>query len=290
MSMELRGQPVANAMKIEITTKVNTWISQGIEPYVAVLLVEGDAASACYARAKGRIAEQLGVKYELVTLPCNVNEETVIQTIKKLNQNSSIHGIMLELPLPVHLDAARIIPTISALKDVDGLTPQNQYAVMTATPGLYPATPLACMRLIRHYGIELASAQVALIGCGKTVGMPLFHLLIQAGATVTACHVQTGDLRPHLQQAEIAFVAVGVPNLIQPDMVHSNLVIVDAGINELADGCIVGDVSATCQDVVQALSPTPGGVGPITTVQLFANLMQAMAMQQLDARMLVTVL
>ncbi len=284
MTKLLKGQPVAEVIKEKIMKDVTVWKSQGHTPRMAALLVEGDTASEFYAHAKKRMAAKLGIEFELSTFPEGVSEQAILDTIKALNRDPAVHGIMLELPLPSHISQDLVIEAVSPAKDVDGLTRYNRHANVTGLPGLYPATPIACVKLVEHYGYTVSGKHVALIGCGKTVGMPLFHLLVRKNATVTACHAGTKDLSVHLSQAEIAFVAVGVAGLIQSNMVHPDLIIVDAGINETADHRIVGDVAPEAASVALALSPTPGGVGTVTTVQLFANLMDAMALQLNDRK------
>ncbi|MCL6599647.1 MAG: bifunctional 5,10-methylenetetrahydrofolate dehydrogenase/5,10-methenyltetrahydrofolate cyclohydrolase [Alicyclobacillus macrosporangiidus] len=279
MAKELRGKPVADALRAQLEADIEAWRARDVTPRMVTVLVEGDPASLCYARAKGRVAAKLGVAYEVRTLPGHVTQAQLIQFIQSLNRDPAVHGVMLELPLPKHLSADEVLRHLSPIKDVDGLTPANQVATVSGAPGIYPATPQACIRLLKHYGYTLAGRHVALVGCGKTVGMPLFHLLVREGATVTVCHAGTPDLTPHLKRADIAFVAVGKAGLIRPQMVHPGLVVVDAGINESDDG-IVGDVSPETAAIVAALTPTPGGVGAVTTMQLFTNLLQAMHLQQ----------
>ncbi|MCF8564932.1 bifunctional 5,10-methylenetetrahydrofolate dehydrogenase/5,10-methenyltetrahydrofolate cyclohydrolase [Alicyclobacillus tolerans] len=280
MAIELKGKPVADKIRESVSRDVANWKAQGTQPKMAVILVEGDPASAFYARAKQQVAHKLGIEYELLTLPHNVSESELLAAVHGFNEDPLIHGIMLELPLPRHISPERVIASIDPAKDVDGLTQFNRMANMTGEQGIYPATPMACVRLVKHYGYTLAGKHVVLVGCGKTVGQPLMHLLLRELATVTVCHAGTRDLSAHLEQAELAFVAVGKAGLIEPHMVHKDLVIVDAGINETKDHQIVGDVAPEVAEAVQGLSPTPGGVGSVTTMQLFANLMKAMKLQQ----------
>jgi methylenetetrahydrofolate dehydrogenase (NADP+)/methenyltetrahydrofolate cyclohydrolase len=222
----------------------------------------------------------LGISVQLHRHPADVSEKALARSIQILNQDPSVHGVLLELPLPGHLSEERMTAELSPLKDVDGLCPANRLALLTGQPGIYPATPLACIRLIKYYGYTLAGKDVALVGCGKTVGGPLLHLLLHEHATVTVCHAYTRDLAVHLKTAEIAFIAVGHAGLIVPSMVHSGLVLIDVGINPLPDGKITGDVDPSVAEVVAAMSPTPGGVGTVTTVELFTNLMKAIELQQ----------
>lgn len=279
MTQALKGKDVAAEIRAQVADEVTAWQAQGHTPKMATVIVGDDPASIYYAQAKGKAAEKLGIAYDLHHLPSTISEADLIAELEKLNRDAGVHGIMLELPLPKHISTPIVTAVIAPEKDVDGLTPANKLATVTGGQGLYPATPQACIRLAKHYGYELAGKHVALIGRGETVGLPLIHLLLRENATVTVCHSRTPDLSVHLKQADVAFVAVGRANLITPDMVHTDLVLVDAGINETADGSIVGDVSPDVMGHAAALSPTPGGVGSVTTALLFANLMLAMKWQ-----------
>lgn len=279
MTLELKGKPVADQIREEVLREVEAWKARGIVPKLCTLIVEGDPASLYYAEAKGRAAEKLGIEYELHKFPATVSEGLLLDVIGRLNRDPEVHGIMLELPLPAHLHAPKIAEAILPQKDIDGLHPDNLLAAIKETTGLYPATPKACIALLTHYGHTVKGKHVVMVGRGATVGLPLMHLLLGAGATVTVCTSKTPDLSVHLKQADIAFVAVGRAGLIQPEMVHEGLILIDAGINETADGKIVGDVSADCLASSAGLSPTPGGVGTVTTAMLFRNMMDAMDLQ-----------
>ncbi|RUS42440.1 bifunctional 5,10-methylenetetrahydrofolate dehydrogenase/5,10-methenyltetrahydrofolate cyclohydrolase [Cohnella sp. AR92] len=275
MTMLMKAKEAADQVYEAIRTKVEDWKRQGVTPRIATILVEGDPASAYYAQAKQKIAQRIGVEFALHSFPEDVSEAELLGLIGRLNEDASVHGIMLELPLPKHLSASVIEKAISPAKDVDGVTPANKLATVTGELGLYPATPQACIKLAKHYGYKLEGKNVTLVGRGQTVGLPLFHLLQRENATVTVCHSRTPDLASHLAHAEIAFVAVGRPDTVRAEMVHSGLAIVDAGINEADDGKIVGDVSFDVREKAAALSPVPGGVGTLTTAILYENLMKA---------------
>lgn len=279
MTQPLKGKPVADGIREGVTADVAAWKSRGHVPKIATLIVEGDPASLYYAESKGRAAEKLGIEYELHKFPADVSEAFLLNIIERLNGADDVHGIMLELPLPKHISTEKATAAIAPDKDVDGLNPLNLLATIKGTAGLYPATPLACIGLLKHYGYTLRGKHVVLIGYGATVGQPLSALLLREKATLTICNSATPDLSAHLKQADIAFVAAGRAGLVNAEMVHENLVIIDAGINETADGNIVGDVDADVMEHVAGMSPTPGGVGTVTTAQLFANLMTAMNLQ-----------
>lgn len=275
----MKGKGAADQVYVSIQEKVEMRKQRGIQPRLETILVEGDPASAYYARMKQRIAGKLGIAFHLHAFPADVTEEVILREIARLNEDPAVHGIMLELPLPRHLSAGKIEQTVSPAKDIDGVAPANKLAVMTGDAGLYPATPGACIRLLKHYGYPLEGRDVTLIGRGRTVGMPLFHMLQREQATVTVCHSRTPDIASHLAHADIAFVAAGRPGTVTRAMVHPQLIVVDAGINEIAGDMIVGDVAADVENAVAALSPVPGGVGTLTTAILFENLMKAIDIQ-----------
>ncbi|MDG0792090.1 bifunctional 5,10-methylenetetrahydrofolate dehydrogenase/5,10-methenyltetrahydrofolate cyclohydrolase [Cohnella ginsengisoli] len=283
MTTIMKAKEAAERIYDDIRSRVHRLKEAGTQPQLAVILVEGDPASAYYAQAKRKIAERLGIAYRLHELPANATEASLVQLIADCNADPAVQGILLELPLPAHLSAHRIERAIAPAKDVDGVTPANKLAVVTGEAGLYPATPQACIALVKHFGYALEGADVTLVGRGQTVGLPLFHLLQREQATVTVCHSRTRDIAAHLTRAAFAFVAVGRPDTVTADMVHPGLVLVDAGINELADGSIAGDVAAGAGDRAAAYSPVPGGVGTLTTAIVFRNLMDAIDWQQKEA-------
>ncbi|WP_020617901.1 bifunctional 5,10-methylenetetrahydrofolate dehydrogenase/5,10-methenyltetrahydrofolate cyclohydrolase [Paenibacillus daejeonensis] len=275
MTVIMKAREAADEVYRKIALEVEACKQKGIYPTLAVLLVEGDPASAYYAQAKRKVAEKLGINYELRTVSAQVSEEEVLNILEAWKTDPTVHGILLELPLPPHLAGRHLENEVCAEKDIDGVNHYNQQATITGEPGLYPATPQACIRLLKHYGYTLEGKNVTLVGRGQTVGMPLFHMLQREQATVTLCHSRTPDLAFHLGHADIAFVAVGRPNTVRADMVHPGLVVIDAGIHETEDGRIVGDVAPEARDRATAISPVPGGVGTLTTAILFENLMQA---------------
>lgn len=279
MTLLMKAKEAAAQVYDSIRSQVEEMKQSGLHPHMATILVEGDPASAYYAQAKQKIAAKLGISFSLHTFQAHVTENEILQLIARLNEDPSVHGIMLELPLPKHLSANQLEQAISPLKDVDGVTPTNKLATVTGQPGLYPATPQACIKLLKHYGYTLEGKNVTLVGRGQTVGLPLFHMLQRENATVTVCHSRTPDIAAHLAHAEIAFVAVGRPGVVTREMVHPSLTIIDAGINEIDGGKIIGDVSADVDSHVAAISPVPGGVGTLTTAILFENLLKAIDLQ-----------
>ncbi|WAH36919.1 bifunctional 5,10-methylenetetrahydrofolate dehydrogenase/5,10-methenyltetrahydrofolate cyclohydrolase [Alicyclobacillus dauci] len=280
MSIQLDGAPVAQTLRTDIRQAVSNWKSTGVQPKMVTLLVGDDKASELYAFQKARWAQRLGIEFDVDRLPADVDIADLQGRVANYSADSQVHGIMVELPLPDGIDKQAVVGHIHALKDVDGLSPCHSFAQASPDSALYPATPLACIRLLKHYGYTLQGADVTVVGCGQTVGLPLIHLLIAEGATVAACHEHTKDVRSHLRSSQIAFVAVGIPGLIKADMVHERLTVVDVGISETESGEVLGDLDAEATSHVQAFTPTPGGIGAVTTVQIFSNLMHAMNLQR----------
>ncbi|RYL93333.1 bifunctional 5,10-methylenetetrahydrofolate dehydrogenase/5,10-methenyltetrahydrofolate cyclohydrolase [Sporolactobacillus sp. THM19-2] len=278
MGKLLKTKELAGQIEAEIKGDVRHLKERGIYPAISVLLVKGDPASAYYAKAKEKLARKLGIRFLLTSFHQSVTERELLEKINGLNHCPSVHGIMLELPLPKHLDANKLSSAVSPEKDVDGLTPSNQFSCMNGTRGLYPATPQSCIRILKYFGYSLKGKRVVLIGHGKTVGRPLVHMLLRENATLTVCDEFTTKLKPHIDQADILISAVGKANLIMPEMVHPELVIIDAGINDTPDG-ITGDVNAEVAESIRAMTPVPGGVGKITTMVLFQNLIRAVSLQ-----------
>lgn len=280
MAIRLEGRPVADALRLDIARDVASWKAGGVTPKMITLLIGDDHASEVYALQKARWARRLGISFEVVHLAFETREADVSKQIERYSSDTSVHGIMLEMPLPAGIDAQLVVSQIHALKDVDGLSPCHSFAKPSPDAALYPATPLACIRLLKHYGYELRGADVTVVGCGQTVGLPLIHLLIAEGATIAACHEYTKDVTAHLQRSQIAFVAVGKGGLLRPEMVHPALTVVDVGISEGVDGTVLGDLAPEAASFTEAFTPTPGGVGAVTTLQIFSNLMHAMQLQR----------
>ncbi|WP_164821549.1 cyclodeaminase/cyclohydrolase family protein [Paenibacillus koleovorans] len=281
MTVLLRGKPVADAIYARIQAETERFKElEGVGVKLAVVVVAGDPATAYYVQAKRKVAERVGVAFEVHEFESSAREEEVVACIKRLNEDAAVHGIMLELPLPAAMSANRVASIISPYKDVDGVTPTSKQALLTGERALLPATPQACIRLAKHYGFVLAGASVALVGRGQTVGMPLFHLLQREQATVTVCHSRTLELGLHVGRADIVFAAVGSAGLITREMIRPEHVVVDAGMNELPDGTMAGDVAREAGERAAAYSPTPGGVGTVTTAILFENVLKAYEWQR----------
>ncbi len=279
MGQLLKAKEPAERIARRIAVEAEHWKRKGCTPKIAAIMVEGDPASSYYAQAKKKTAERLGIAFELHTFQRDAEQSIVARTIESLNVDPAVHGIMLELPLPKQMNSRQLAALIAPVKDVDGLTLHNKLATAAGGAGLYAVTPQSCIALLKHYGYPLEGQHAVIVGRGETVGQPLFHLLLRENATVTVCHSRTPDLRSHIQRADLLFVAAGRAGLITPDMVHSDLVVVDAGINETPGGGIAGDVDPDVAKAVKAMSPTPGGVGALTTTMLFANVLKALELQ-----------
>jgi len=283
MAILLKTKELADQISRELTAEVNRLKTDGMQPAMAVILVKGNPASEYYAKIKGKIAGKLGISYRIIPFEPDVTEQRLLQEIERLNDDRSVQGIMLELPVPKHINVRALSDSIAPGKDVDGISAANKLACVTGSDGIYPATPLSCIRIMKHFGIPLQGANVVLVGCGETVGKPLLHLLLRENATLTVCHYYTKDLSVHIQNADILITAAGCPGLVTREMVHSGLNVIDVGINETANG-ITGDVAPDVAEVVKAMTPVPGGVGTLTTMLLFENFMKAVKLQHANLR------
>ena len=274
------GKKIASQILEEVRAEVSELLSRGITPKLSVILVGDDPASVLYARSKERTCRKSGIDYELLTFAEDVREETVLEELRELSADKSCHGIMVELPLPRHMDKERIMMAIDPLKDVDGINPINRGQMFTKKSGLFPVTPQSCIEIMKRSGITIEGKNVCLIGRGDTVGKPLIFLLLNENATVTVCHTRTRDLSFHTKKADIIVAAAGKPGLVTKDMVNPGVVVVDAGINQVGDKT-VGDVDFEgVSEIAEAITPVPGGVGSLTTALLQKNLLRAIELQQ----------
>lgn len=279
MGIRMNAKEVAARWQEELAEQAEAWKTRGVEPCLATVLVEGDPASAYYAEAKRKRAEKLGFRFELVRLSGEVEQAVLEQEVQRLSDREDVHGIMVELPLPRHIDGEAVLERLTPWKDVDGVTAANRQACHDGRPGLWPATPQACLALLEAYGHQLEGKHVVLIGRGETVGRPLMQMLLRAQATLTVCHSRTRDLARHVQAADIVITAAGRAGLLTPEMVHPELVVIDAGINETEQG-IAGDATPGLEQQAAAVSPVPGGVGTLTTLVLMRNVLRAVEVQQ----------
>ncbi|MDO4683303.1 MAG: bifunctional methylenetetrahydrofolate dehydrogenase/methenyltetrahydrofolate cyclohydrolase FolD [Lautropia sp.] len=248
----------------------------GRRPGLAVILVGDSAASQVYVRNKIRACEAAGFHSVSEHLPESTTEAQLLALLDRLNADPAVDGILVQLPLPAHIDTRRVIEAIAPDKDVDGFHVSNAGALMTGAPRLVPCTPLGVMRLLEHTGVPLRGAEAVVIGASNLVGKPQLHLLLAAGATVTLCNSKTRDLAAQARRADILIVAVGRPRMVTADMVKPGAVVIDVGINRLPDGKLTGDVDFEgAREVAGWITPVPGGVGPMTIAMLLQNTITA---------------
>ena len=272
----LNGKSISAAIREEIAGEVEFLKRKGITPGLAVILVGDDQASQTYVRNKERACEQLGMKSELIVFPASITENKLLEKLAELNDRSDIHGILVQLPLPKHIDESRVIETINPVKDVDGFHPINIGRMMTKQEALLPCTPFGILKMVKKTGIEITGKHVVVVGRSNIVGKPVGQLFLNENATVTYCHSKTADLSAITKQADILIVAVGVAKLIKADDVKEDAIVIDVGMNRDELNKLCGDVDF--EDVVHKASyitPVPGGVGPMTITMLMQNTVQA---------------
>jgi methylenetetrahydrofolate dehydrogenase (NADP+) / methenyltetrahydrofolate cyclohydrolase len=266
------GTAIAARCRAESAQAAAACLAAGRRPGLAVIQVGDSAASRIYVRNKIRACEEAGFHSVSDALPEATTEQQLLDRIDALNADPAVDGILVQLPLPPHIDSRKVIEAIDPEKDVDGFHLVNAGALMTGSPRLVPCTPLGVMRLLEHTGIALRSTRAVVVGASNLVGKPLFHLLLQAGATVTICNSKTVDIPSHTGQADVLVVAVGRPDMITGDMIKPGAVVVDVGINRRQDGSLCGDVEFTsASERAGWITPVPGGVGPMTIAMLLEN-------------------
>ncbi len=244
-------------------------------PKLVVVLVGDDPASQVYTRRKTTVAQEIGLESELITLPGNTTEADVLALIATLNADATVHGILVQLPLPRHINQQTVLHSVAPHKDVDGFHPYNLGCLLAGDDIPYqalPCTPAGMMSILKHYDIEIAGQHAVVIGRSTIVGKPMAQLLLAANATVTLCHSRTANLASHTQQADIVVAAVGQPNMVTASMLKPGAVVLDVGINRLPDGRLCGDVDFdSAKTVASYITPVPGGVGPMTIATLMEN-------------------
>lgn len=280
MATLLEGKGVAAQIREELAQEVAALKEKGYTPKMAVILVGDDPASVVYARSKEKAAGNVGIQYELFHLPGSTTEEEVLSLIDRLNKDETINGIMVELPLPKHMSKEKVLESILPVKDIDGVHPLNRGQILAGGPGLFPATPQACVEILLRHNIPIEGKHAVLLGRGETVGKPLVFLLLKHNPTITICHSRTGDLGYYTRQADILVAAIGKARFVTGDMIKPGAVVVDAGINEI-EGGICGDVDfEQAKEVAGYITPVPGGVGSLTTVLLLRNVVRGLKLQK----------
>lgn len=271
------GKAVAALVRSEVAAAVAERKAKGqVIPGLAVVLVGEDPASAVYVRNKIKACEEVGFVSRHYTFDASLGQQELLELIDTLNNDPEIHGILVQLPLPKHIDVSTVIERISPEKDVDGFHPYNLGRLTAAAPTLRPCTPYGCMRLLDTYGIDVKGKKACVVGASNIVGRPAALELLMRGATVTICHIETQDLPAELKQADIVLVAIGVPKFIQADWLKPGAVVIDVGINRLDDGSLCGDVDFdAAYEKVSGITPVPGGVGPMTIASLLRNTLEA---------------
>ena len=268
------GKALSAQLRSEIKEEVEKVKAKGITPGLAVILVGDDPASQVYVRNKEKACIAAGMHSEVYRLPQETSEEELLARIDKLNKDDNIHGILVQLPVPKHIDEDKVIDAISVDKDVDGFSPANVGALLIGKEAFEPCTPCGCIELIKTTGIEISGKKAVVVGRSNIVGKPIAIMLLRENATVTICHSRTKDLKKELQDADIIVAAVGKAGFITADMIKPGAVVIDVGINRMENGKLTGDVDQNTlkeMDFDCYLTPVPGGVGPMTITMLMRN-------------------
>jgi methylenetetrahydrofolate dehydrogenase (NADP+)/methenyltetrahydrofolate cyclohydrolase len=272
----LDGKVVAAKVQAAVAEGVGTLRARGVEPTLAVVLVGEDPASKVYVGGKRRACQAVGIAARDHLFPQGLSEGDLLSLIRELNLDRSVHGILVQLPLPSGIDEDRVIAAVDPAKDVDGFHPENLGRLLAGMPGVRPCTPAGVIEILDHYGIDLKGAETVVVGRSRIVGKPLAQLFLGRHATVTMCHTRTRELAAHTRRAEVLAVAAGRPAVVTGSMVQPDAVVVDIGVNRLPDGKLTGDVDfATVSPHVRAITPVPGGVGPMTIAMLMRNTLDA---------------
>jgi methylenetetrahydrofolate dehydrogenase (NADP+)/methenyltetrahydrofolate cyclohydrolase len=271
MTVIIDGRKMAQGAKVELKQRVEKLKTKGIIPNLAIILVGEDLASKIYIRVKMKMADEIGVKTELHKFPETVKESELIEFIQKLNKDEKVHGILVQLPLPNHINEINVLDDVSPRKDVDGLNRKNMGDLFLGREFLVPATPKGIIRMLEYHNIHIKGKEAVVVGKGKIAGKPTAMMLMNRYATVTICHRETSNLNEKTKRADILVVAVGKANLITKDMVKEGAVVIDVGINRI-DGKVCGDVDfENVKNVASYITPVPGGVGPMTVAMVLEN-------------------
>ena len=276
MAKLLMGKEVSARIKAELKTEVENLKKEGINPGLAVIIVGEDPASQVYVRNKERACEECGIYSEKYALTAETTQEELLKLIDELNNKSSISGILVQLPVPKHIDEKTIINAIAPNKDVDAFHPVNLGKIMVGNYDFVPCTPAGVMELIKESGIDVSGKECVIVGRSNIVGKPQAMLLLHQNGTVTICHSKTKNLAEKTKNADILVAAVGIPNFIKGDMIKEGAVVIDVGINSLENKKLCGDVEfESAEKVAGAITPVPGGVGPMTIAMLMKNTVKA---------------
>ncbi|MGJ7606551.1 bifunctional methylenetetrahydrofolate dehydrogenase/methenyltetrahydrofolate cyclohydrolase FolD [Variovorax sp. LT1R20] len=270
------GNALAKTIRTEVAGRTAALKARGVNPALSIILVGEDPASQVYTKHKVNDSTQTGLEATLETYPADMTEADLLARIRALNDDPKVHGILVQLPLPKHMDSQKVIETISPAKDVDGFHVASAGALMTGAPGFWPCTPHGCMKMLEAIGYDLRGKHAVVIGRSNIVGKPMAMMLLAKSATVTICHSATQDLGAITRQADVIVAAVGKLNLLTADMVKPGAVVIDVGMNRKADGKLAGDVDFDgVKEVAGWITPVPGGVGPMTRAMLLVNTLEA---------------
>lgn len=270
------GNALSKQLRSEVAARAQALKAQGVTPGLAVVLVGDSPASQVYVRNKVKACEDSGLYSLLEKYPASLTEAALLARVEALNQDPRIHGILVQLPLPAHIDAQKVIEAISPVKDVDGFHIASAGALMTGMPGFWPCTPYGCMQMLQSIGYDLRGKHAVVIGRSNIVGKPMALMLLQQNATVTICHSATPNLKAMSLQADVIVAAVGKRNVLTADMVKPGAVVLDVGMNRDDAGKLCGDVDFEgVKQVASHITPVPGGVGPMTITMLLVNTLEA---------------
>ena len=270
------GNALSRQLRADVAARVTALKAKGITPGLAVILVGDNPASQVYVRNKVKACEDTGMHSVLETWPASMTEAELLARVDAMNRDPGIHGILVQLPLPAHMNAQRVIEAISPEKDVDGFHIASAGALMTGLPGFWPCTPYGCMKMLESIGYELKGKHAVVIGRSNIVGKPMALMLLQQNATVTICHSGTKDLKAMTLQADVIVAAVGKRNVLTADMVKPGAVVLDVGMNRNDEGKLCGDVDFSgVKEVAGYITPVPGGVGPMTITMLMVNTLES---------------
>lgn len=278
MSIRIDGKQISAQIKDELKERVE---KENLEVTLAVIQVGNDPASTVYVGNKKKACEYIGIRSLAYELPEETPEEELLQLIKKLNDRDDVNGILVQLPLPAHMDEDKVIQTISPKKDVDGFHPQSVGALSIGQPGFVSCTPAGVIQLLKRTGVEINGKECVIVGRSNIVGKPMALLMLRENATVTVCHSHTKDLKEVTKRADILIVAIGKPKFINKEYVKDGAVVIDVGIHRGADGKLCGDVDYDdVAPITYAITPVPGGVGPMTIAMLMNNCVEAKGLQE----------
>lgn len=272
MAKLIDGKKISTEIKDELKERVVNLKAKGIEPGLAVILVGDNSASQVYVRNKKKACEYVGIKSFSYELPAETSEKELLELIDTLNKDCHVHGILVQLPLPKHMDEQKVILAIDPAKDVDGFHPQSVGALSIGLDGFVSCTPAGVIELLKRSQIEIAGKNCVVIGRSNIVGKPVSLLLLREHGTVTICHSRTKDLQQILKEADIVIAAVGIPNFVKGEWLKEGAALIDVGINRMPDGKLCGDAEfSSCEPVTSYITPVPGGVGPMTIAMLMVN-------------------